>query len=309
MTFRTYDIVQITDCHDENLDSGQLAAVKVRMAYSAWAEKHGLPVSQIQMVPAEEFNTVDAGFRFSEIVSTNPMPERLLVAVNVAPAMAGKSANNERELFVLGKLKNGLHFGGTYKGYCLSYIKPLIQEVFYLTDSNNGSQFRSLEVLPPALVEYARGTIRKDRLEAFDHTAVIPDAPSVSHVLAIDNFRNVKIRLSPEDRVFLEGVMKAGGIEGSLPVIDISFAGKSVEFAVSPKPSPSKPHWRVVLGQRMFDVEEGDSVLSLASSSRLLERNGQWTGKVAQLATIRRRPHVALGYEVPPLGAAVYFRR
>jgi hypothetical protein len=297
---QTHDIVHITDCHDTNPEGGFLAATKVKLAYAAHVEEIGLPVRLIEVTPAEEFNTIDVGAKFSEILTSNPNPARLIVAVNAAPpSIPGGNNINARINFVCGRLKNGAVFGGTYGGHCLSYVKSQIVELYELLDSNNGSQFRSLEVLPRALVEFAAGVIRPERLGKLDIAKAVPDAPEGSHVYAIDNFGNVKIILSEADRSALnQWVARTSDVA-------FAFGERSLEFG-QPKAEP-QAFCPAILNHKMFSAAENQTIVSLTSSSKRWDRTGA-ISDVAQIATIRREPGKSKGFTLPRIGAPVHFR-
>ena len=311
---KTYDIIQITDCHDTNKEGGLLAASKVELAYSALVENADLPTRLIKVVPAEEFNTIDVGAKFSELVTSSLNPARLIVAINAAPPSLqnGGKTGNDRKNFVLGKLKNGVIFGGTWGGHCLSYVKSQIAEVYELLDSNNGSQFRSLEVLPEALVAYAAGTIDPRRLgPAIDVANEVPNIPDQSHAWTIDNFRNVKLIVSDADKRRLSDVFaqysaaKQAGQAAERPKVEFTFGDQSVEFGVHDRPTTAFA--TAALDERMFRGETGSNIFTLTSSARRWNDQGE-TVDVQQIATLRDQPHLPLGFQLPKIGAPLHIR-
>lgn len=313
MTSRTIDIIQITDCHDTGAISGSLAALKVKRRYADRADFHGIDTRLIEVAPAEEFNTIDVGAKFSELATSAVNPSRLVLAINAAPpSIPGGTGNNERRNFVVGRLKNGIVFGGTWGGHCLSYVKSEIAELYELLDSNNGSQFRSLEVLPDALIDYKVGAIDGARLRPVDVAREVPAPPRHSHAWTIDNFGNVKLYLTPDDKARLHTlfVTKAKGPEGKkVAPVQFAFGDRSVEFTPTSNGLlvPAKDTFAgAALAQKLFCIDLGANVVSLTSSAKRWDEEGRTTD-VEQIATLRGEPHKPLGYRLPKIGAPVFF--
>ncbi len=320
-----YNIVHITDCHDTNPEGGLLAGTLVELAYHDHARDAGLQAGLVKVTPAEAFNTIDVGAKFAEVATRATNPERLVIAVNTAPpSFADGTDNNERTNFVLGRLKTGTIFGGTWGGHCLSYVKAQIAELYELTDSNNGSQFRSLEVLPAALVEYAAGSIARARLApVFNIKAAVPDTPVHSHAYTIDNFGNVKLWLSDDDRQRVaerldryeryrlytaRSDQDGRAALGQPPEAYFDFGDESLETLRGQNPQPAnRSLTRAALVQKMFRGEIGQNVLSATSSAKRWNADGT-TGAVAQIATIRNRPDAPLGFKLPRIGAPFHLR-
>ena len=305
MSGKTTNVIQITDCHDEGDVCGGSAANKVRLAYRISGDRHGLNIGQVDIGGAVRFNTIDLGFKaadqyfsFLRLGGNRLQDCRQIFAFNVAPPRSVAGADdNARDLFVVGRFRDGSVFGSTQKGYALSYLKAEIAELHALLDSNNGSQFRSLDVLPEAIVQYAAGTMTPDRLQALAVADLI-DPPAEAHVLAIDNFGNVKIHLSPAQRRSLADRLAADPRTKVL----VGFGTASLEFEASTQPGePLTVAW---LADKMFSAAVGDQVLALNSSARL--RVGDTLEPVAQLATICHRPDQPLGHPLPQIGAPVF---
>lgn len=308
-----YDVMHITDCHDTNDEGGQLAANKVRMAYRIGAARNGLELGQVDINGVIKFNTIDLGYKAADLYFTyehlihgQECGHQQIFVLNAAPPKQNNGVpNNERDLFVVGRLKNGAPFGGTQKGYALSYLKHDIAEMHELLDSNNGSQFRSLEVLPEAVMQFAAGTINPARIEKIDHMATVPDVPNAAHAVAIDNFGNVKICMPPETRNSLTQAFEAhaAGSHEAAREIGLAFALKSLEF--EPDGADMWPV-RALLKSKMFAGDVGTNVLAMSSSSRLRDSDGV-IRPVAQLATICSRPDDEPAFEKPMIGARVRF--
>lgn len=314
MTTRTYDIIHVTDCHDTGAASGELAAIKVKRRYADKADLLGINTRLIEVAPAEEFNTIDVGAKFSELATSAVNPARLVVAINAAPpSIPGGTGNNERRNFVLGKLFNGTVFGGTWGGHCLSYVKPQIAELYELLDSNNGSQFRSLEVLPDALLEYKADTIDGARLKPVDIAREVPQAPVHSHAWTIDNFGNVKLFLNDDDKQRLRAHFQqnAQGEDGrKFASVGFAFGERSVEFTPGTNHTPVTDTARyatAALAQKLFCLEIGKNVVSLTSSAKRWDAHGNLTD-VEQVATLRGEPGKAIGYTLPRIGAPFALR-
>jgi hypothetical protein len=203
-------------------------------------------------------------------------------------------------------------------------VKSEIAELYELLDSNNGSQFRSLEVLPDALVEFAAGVIDKNRLgKVADIENEVPNPPAQSHVLTIDNFGNVKVFLTDADKGTLREhfARHANGEKGrEATPVSFSFGRQSVEFGagtnstILPKVLANaftrlaghgyKP---ASLVKKLFCKAIGSNVLTLTSSSKRWNAKGEIVD-VEQIATLRAQTGTRLGFRKPKIGAPLHLR-
>lgn len=289
-------IVHVTDTTDRN------AYLKIRGAYSKHAGAFGLRDSFVDVVPAK--NTLDIGVVASEQVHNTERPDRLLIAHNCAPAeKEDGTVNNHRSDFYYADLGDGIFTGGTINGLELAYVKGRIKALFQdVTTNALGSQFRSLQVLPKRLIQFATREEREKliadgtfkRIENIDdHIAGVPDT---THVIEVDEpFNNVKLWLSQGDRITLPQFQQQPGVQ-------FRFGEHSIEYADA-RPC-SKDAFRAVVSPTLFAAPLGTNVIALNSSSRVLGDQS-----VPMIATIRKRPaETAPRYDVPQVGLPVFLQ-
>jgi hypothetical protein len=286
-------IVQVTDTTDRN------AYLKIRSAFARHAGAIGLKDAFVDVVPAH--NTLDIGVTASELVHNSQRPDRLLLALNCAPAEKENGThNNARSNFFFAELADNTYAGGTLNGLELSYVKGHVKSLFELATTNRlGSQFRSLEVLPEHLVRFsdpqARETLVKagDLVRVADIDAYVPDVPDVTHVIETDNFRNVKLYLSSSDRELLE----------KAPNVLFAFGGDTIEFSKPADIQPQAPY-EAIVSRKLFDAGLNKNVLARESSSRVFGG-----ASVPMIATIRKRPaETPPAFATPAVGQPVFLR-
>ncbi len=286
-------IVQITD----TTDSG--AILKIRSAYAKHLGRHGLRDAFVDVEPAT--NTLSIGVKASELVHNSERPDRLLLALNCAPPdKDGGTQDNHRKDFYFADLGGGVYIGGTINGLELSYLKGEIRgEIFRLTTTNRlGSQFRSLQVLPEYLVRFSieserEALIRSGEFEPVAHPdRWLPDVPDVSHVIEVDNFKNVKLFTSRADKQLLKEHQRARA----------AFGSHSIEYASEP-PLLTET-FSAIVSDKLFDAGTGANIIARNSSSRI------GADAVPMIATIRARPaETNPNYPVPSVGQPVFLER
>ncbi|MBI1273890.1 MAG: hypothetical protein GC131_07385 [Alphaproteobacteria bacterium] len=275
------------------------AVPKIQDAYTHWMGKLGIRDADLHVTPAH--TTIDIGTIVSELVTNKSRPEKLVLAVNCAPPdkdkTNGKKGNHRKE-FVCAELKDGTVICGTLNGYELSYVRDQIKSLYRLTNTNHtSSQFRSLEVLPEETLRFSQPETRAqqmadDKLEPMDIASSVPAPPDVTHVFRVDNFGNVGLYLSQADRARLE---KAEGKS-----IKIAFARASLEIG-GRQSQRFFPSFRAVVRQTFFDDKKHKNVLTLNSSSTLIDG-----GSVPMVLNLRDLPAATRpGYQLPEVGARV----
>lgn len=307
MSQRSYSLVNINDCTDEH--QGGIAPAKIKVAYEGHAAHHGLNLRGVTHIGVAPFNSTDLAYKFADFASTTPYPADVIFALNAAPPINGDGIeNNIRREFVLGRLKTGSIFGGTQNA--LSLVRSQISELYVLTDSNNGDQFRSYKVLPEALVQFATDTINRDRLQQIDNPADDIAVRDTSLVGAVDNFENIKLILSNADRrtlhaIFNENSKAARSDQDTRQAtIEISYGSAPVDLQYH---QPYSNWQRVRIVRDMFEGRDNELVISLNSSSQLWDDRGNLQ-PVAQLARIQKSNPGGLGLRLPPAGAIVRLR-
>jgi hypothetical protein len=313
--YQSIHIYHISDTFDKR------ASGKVDGAYTKHKAALGIRDAGYTFTPT--VNSIDAGISVSEFFTNSQRPDRLIVAVNYAPPDNKKgTVDNRRKDFFCAALRNGDVVCGTVNGYEFSYIKPEIDQLFQLTNTNSGkSPFRSLEILPQHTLLFSepehRARLTQDGIlkRCEDIDAIIRSVPDTTHVHEIDNFWNVKLFPSLVDLALLRDLQGKS--------IQFSFGQASIEVDASLKKSflsqLSQPLNRAlqnlgiglpkggvgIVVPTLFAAPEGTNVVALKSSSKLL--GGE--SNVPIIATIRQRPaETRPAYRPPSEGAAVWLR-
>lgn len=292
--YQSTHIVHVTDTTDRN------ARLKISGAYAKHTGAYGLQNAFVDVEAAK--NTLDIGVVVSEQIHNTERPDRLLIAHNCAPAeKANGTNNNHRSDFYYADLGDGIFTGGTINGLELAYVKGRIKALFQdVTTNNLGSQFRSLQVLPRRLVQFATPEERAKLVadgsfkEITDIDSHIQAVPDLTHVIEVDEpFNNVKLWLSDLDRNKLQ----------DLRSVKVHFGPESVEYVKDTQQSNCN-EFNALVSPTLFAAPFGTNVIALNSSSRVLGG-----ANVPMIATIRKRPaETAPSYTVPQVGQPVYLQ-
>lgn len=139
-------------------------------------------------VPA--FSTVATGFWTAQYALVNPLPD-VLIYTNTAPRKDVKSSRvaNEGEKLMFAELENGMRIVGVNSGFCFSFIKPEIKSLHVVNVANKGSQFRSRDFYPEAVIGIAHG--EKKYIGGPVTVDKIPDVPP-NRIASIDGYGNLK---------------------------------------------------------------------------------------------------------------------
>jgi len=112
-------------------------------------------VSAISVPP---FSTIATGVWISQFATVNPFPG-LIIYSNTAPRI--KIAENTYKTkyghLAYTKLDNGTIIVAVHVGYCFSFIKDKIKSLHLVNVANEGSQFRSRDYYPDAVIGIAHG--------------------------------------------------------------------------------------------------------------------------------------------------------
>lgn len=139
-------------------------------------------------VPA--FSTIGTGFWTAQYATVNPFPG-LMIYTNTAPRKDNKASRekNEGERLIYTKLENGVQIVGVNAGHCFSFVKSFAKEFRIVNVANKGSQFRSRDFYPEAVVGIIQG--KQEFIgETFD-ADMIPDIPE-RRISWIDGYGNLK---------------------------------------------------------------------------------------------------------------------
>lgn len=184
-------------------------------------------------VPA--FSTVATGFWTAQYGLMNPVLDGIIYT-NTAPRKDTKVSRdrNEGEKLVYAKLKNGMRIVGVNAGYCFSFVKNEIAEFNEIVVANKGSQFRSRDFYPEAVVGIANGDT-KFIGEKMDISS-IPDVPS-SSIAWIDGYGNIKTTMRLSQAKFASGqtiLVNLNGIKRTAYFTDGTFSVNEGELAFAP---------------------------------------------------------------------------
>ena len=281
---------QITDTTDD------AAKAKIFSAVVRHMSAHDM-MPNFMLYPA--YNSIAMGVEVSELVTNSQRPERLIIAVNYAPPDKKEGTkDNIRNDFFFAVLDDSTTVCGTSNGFEFSYIKPRIKEFYRLTNTNHLlSQFRSLEVLPEHAVLFSipeeRERLKREkklkRVENIDD--IIPFVPDVSHVMEVDNFGNVKICLSENDKKLLEGRLlnfETGGMSREARAkrrSSIYFAFGDAALEVGENNIRFGRFSKALAARTFFAVPMGENVLAARSSSVFVDGRD-----VPVIASVRSRP-------------------
>ncbi len=302
---------QVTDTTD------RAAEIKIHSAVVKHMSAQNL-APNFMLFPA--YNSIAAGVEVSEIVTNSQRPERLIVAVNYAPPDKKEGTkDNIRNDFFCADLGKGVVVCGTSNGFEFSYIKPLIQNLYRLTNTNHLlSQFRSLEVLPQHAVLFSDPDKRdrlvaERKLERIENIGeIVPSIPDVTHVMEVDNFGNIKIILSKNDEALLKRRLLTSE-DRKMPLEERAKRTRAIYFAfgeaaiqVGKNDIKFGKFHKALAARTFFAVPLGTSVLAARSSSRLADGRD-----VPVIANVRLRPGETLPEfakegKLPVVGAPVF---
>lgn len=197
---------------------------------------YGLDPS-LRVIPTSvyKFSTIATGFWTAQYAMVNPI-KGMMIYTNTAPRKDKKEKreNNEGERLVYAKLKNGVNVVGVNAGYCFSFIKDVAKSIHLVNVANKGSQFRSRDFYPEAVVGIAHGdasfigeTINPD---------TIPDVPS-NRIAWIDGYGNIKTTTRKSEVTFDPGQtieITLNGIKRTAYFTDGTFSVAEGHLAFAP---------------------------------------------------------------------------
>jgi hypothetical protein len=184
-------------------------------------------------VPA--FSTLATGFWTFKLSQINPI-DGMIIYTNTAPRKDKKEIRekNEGEKLVVAKLKNGSTVVGVNAGYCFSFIKPQIETIHVVNVENKGSQFRSRDFYPEAVVGIAQNNPQFIGNEIDPQT--IPNVPL--HMIAwIDGYGNIKTSTRQSELTFKPGqpvIISLNGMKRTAFYTDGTFSVREGELAFAP---------------------------------------------------------------------------
>lgn len=197
-------------------------------------KKH-LPTSTLLPQSVPPFSTLNTGYWIYQFALTKDLKNTYIYS-NTAPRKEEKEAqiNNSGEKLMYARLKNGFEIVAVNAGFVFSFLKPEIEEFRYLNIPNEGSQFRSRDIYPEAVVR----VINKDNsiLGEKINIATIPDVPD-NKIASIDGYGNIKLTTRRSQVTFTPGqrlVIEISGVKHQATFTDGSFNIEEGQVAFSP---------------------------------------------------------------------------
>ncbi len=178
---------------DYGIGDPAFAEVIQRLTY---LDRH-IRVSAMSVPP---FSTIATGIWIAQFATVNAFPG-LIVYSNTAPRKVLPHLKEETDggKLVYTKLEDGASVIAVNSGYALSFIKHKIQSLHAVNVANVGSQFRSRDFYPDAVVSIANGDMRLigDDIEV----SAIPDPPK-DKIGFIDGYGNLKTTIRHSEITF-----------------------------------------------------------------------------------------------------------
>ncbi len=158
------------------------------------------------------FNTIETGFVVAQLASHSNIKNHV-VYHNTAPRKDDISIrkDNAGENLAMSLLPNGVLIVGVYSGFTFSFIKN-IAPIYGVKCDNKGSQFRSRDIFPQALLSLVKEVYIEglsDLSKSNHATEIINNTCDIeiNNILYIDGYGNLKTSL-PESVLTQQKVVK-----------------------------------------------------------------------------------------------------
>lgn len=190
---------------------------------------------RVSITSVPPFSTVATGIWVAQFAQVNAFPG-LTVYANTAPrkTFGGMHEQTDGGRLMYAKLENGTIIVAVNAGYSLSFIKSDINHLHLIDVPNHGSQFRSRDYYPDAVVSIANGETKFIGEEK--DTSTIPDAP-LNIIGFVDGYGNLKTtqRLSQNKIPFGAKVnITVNGITREGVVADETYRVKDGDVSFAP---------------------------------------------------------------------------
>lgn len=196
------------------------------------------------------FSTLATGFWIAQY-ATHAHSEHFIIYSNTAPRKDVKQErkNNEGEKLTYAQLTNGTEIVAVNAGYCFSFVKNQLAQLKVINIPNHGSQFRSRDFYPTAVVEILKKS--PNILGADLDVNNIPDLPA-NYLTFADGYGNLKTTITNSQitfhpgqkvKIHLNGVTRMGLYASG------NFEVKEGELAFAPGSSgnPDNPFLEIFL--------------------------------------------------------------
>lgn len=194
------------------------------------------PTARVVRTSVPPFSTLSTGFWTAQYALVNPVP-RMMIYTNTAPRKDNKESRdkNEGEHLVYAELKNGVKVVGVNAGFCFSFVKQHVRGLYRVNVANKGSQFRSRDFYPEAVIGIAKG--EKKFVGEKMNLSSVPDVPP-RRVAWIDGYGNMKTTMrASETKSFTSGqplLVMIGNMKRTAWFSDGSFSVREGELAFAP---------------------------------------------------------------------------
>lgn len=193
------------------------------------------PSIRINKTSVPPFSTIATGFWTAQYATVNPIPG-MMIYTNTAPRKDDKGGRleNAGERLKYALLDNGVKIVGVNAGFCFAFVKQHIKELYRVDVENKGSQFRSRDFYPEAVVGISRGEDKwfGEKLDP----STIPDIPPY-RVAWIDGYGNMKTTVRSSGCSYQPGQplrVTLAGMKRIAYFTDGSFSVREGELAFAP---------------------------------------------------------------------------
>jgi S-adenosylmethionine hydrolase len=200
------------------------------------------PNAQIVPTSVPSFSTIATGFWTLQYALVNPFPG-MMIYTNTAPRKDNKGSRieNEGEHLAYALLTNGVKVVGVNAGHSFTFIKSHIRELYSVKVANRGSQFRSRDFYPEAVIGIMNNEIKfiGDKLDS----ERLYDIPK-RRIAWIDGYGNMKTTVrKSEMRSFSSGqpiLITIGSMKRTAWYSNGTFSVMEGELAFAPGSSGGK---------------------------------------------------------------------
>lgn len=227
---------------------------------------------QVSVFPTAvpSFNTIATGFWTSQYAAVNTFPG-MIIYTNTAPRKDNKESrtDNEGERLVYAVLKNGVRVVGVNAGYCFSFIKNDIKTLYDVKVANKGSQFRSRDYYPEAVIGIANGD--EKYIGGLLNISDIPDVPG-DRIAWVDGYGNIKTTMRQSAMKKYESgqpvLVSLGNMKRTAWFSDGTFSVREGELAFAPGSSGGKDRFMELFLRGLSAWKElgkptGDEILAV----------------------------------------------
>lgn len=137
------------------------------------------------------FSTIETGFWIAQIGLHSDHPN-LVIFSNTAPRGTIAWTGQKEQPLVCGMLDNGIPLFAVHAGYNLSFIRDRLQGLWEVDVPNTGTQFRSRDQYPEAVMVILNGDTSRIG-KPVDMASILP-VPA-NRVASIDGYGNIKTTL------------------------------------------------------------------------------------------------------------------